>query len=428
MISSDATTTALSRTNRLLPIVACAVLGIAFFLTEHDLGRSRLESLAVESETMEVSVESGSAQRQLGFSLVAALGVYCLWAGGGRSWRLDDPLAVLVLAGVAWCAASVAWSVDPALTAKRVAALGFCLVGVAGISRQLSARQLCVAAATVLTAYCLFGVAAEIALGTFRPWAEEYRFAGTVHPNTQGVYCAALCLAAAALAGRGRGHRLPLVLFAVAAALLLLTKSRTALAGAAVGLSVIVLPRIPRRARVLTGVAAAWAASMLLLCGAIAGGVADRATDALLLGRTEDTASLSGRVPLWTDLAARASDRLWLGHGYDSFWNAENIEDISADAGWAICSAHSLYLDVVLGVGLIGAGLLLAAGAIGLGRLGSRYLATAEPGSGFFFGLLVFGAVAGLLESTFVQPSFVALVAACGLAQAAFFPKEDATP
>jgi len=36
--------------------------------------------------------------------------------------------------------------------------------------------------------------------GRFGPWAGDYRFAGTVHPNTQGPALAALCLAALALA------------------------------------------------------------------------------------------------------------------------------------------------------------------------------------------------------------------------------------
>ena len=53
-------------------------------------------------------------------------------------------------------------------------------------------------------------------------------------------------------------------------------------------------------------------------------------------------------------------------------------------------------------------------------RLASQYRATGDGGFGFLFGMLVMGAVGGLMESAYLQPMFVPFVAACGIGQVAF--------
>lgn len=409
--------------------LAVLVLGVAFFLTEHDWGRSRLEAFSLSAEQLEDATGGGSAWRQLAFSLVAAMGLFFLLRRGGRRCRFDDPLAWLLILYVAWCATSVAWSIDALLTAKRVVVLAFCLLGALGLARQLSPRQLCLLTTAILTAYCVLGLGAEMALGTFRPWSREYRFGGTVHPNTQGVYCAALCLAAAALAGRWGRQSLPaLGLFAVAAVLLVLTRSRTACVGLAFALAVVALVGFSPKARLVTAVAGTWVFCTAVFATALCGmDPQKQMTNVILLGRTEHVASLNGRIPLWNELLPYVRQRPLQGYGYDGFWNAHHIEDLSEISQWAIHVAHSMYLDVLLSVGLIGAGLLLLAGALGAYRHARQYLIAGDSSSGFFFGLLVFGAVTGVLESGFIQPMFVPMVAACGLAQAAFGREEVAS-
>src|SRR4029079_2347101 len=81
-----------------------------------------------------------------------------------------------------------------------------------------------------ITAFVLAGVFAELALGTFRPWRHDYRFAGTCHPNDQGLQCALLVIAAgfAEFTERDR-PRLRRALMALGLIGLALSKSRTTL-------------------------------------------------------------------------------------------------------------------------------------------------------------------------------------------------------
>jgi O-antigen ligase len=431
MIRTSTITAKVPWASRLTLGLAIAVLGVAFFLTEHSLSRSNVEGFSLTTEQLADAVEDGSLRRQLGFSLVAALGLLLLWRhNGAQRQRLRDPLVGLLALYVIWCALSVAWSVDAALTVKRVAVLGFCCLGVLGLTRQLAPRQLCLLAMVLLAGYAILGVAAELALGTFRPWAEEYRFGGTVHPNTQGVYCAVLCLAATALAGRSkRETSLAIGLFVIGAILLVLTRSRTACAGLAVTLAVLALMKVSARTRLLAAVAGAWAVCTLALAGSFCrANTEGKLAEVILLGRAEHLTSLNGRIPLWTELLAYIGKRPLVGHGYGSFWTGAHIADVSEISQWTSHVAHSLYFDAVLGIGIIGLVLLLLAGVLGGCRLAKRYLATGDGGYGFLFGLLVFGAVSGLLESGFLQPTLVPLVAACGLAHVAFCPQEASVP
>lgn len=407
--------------------IAMVVLGAAFFLVEHDLRRSQFESFSVTTEDMENSVQAGDAWRQVAFFTVAVLGGSFLFGPGAKPLCLRGPMAWLILAGVAWCVASVAWSIDTGLTVKRVAVLLFCLLGALGVASRLSPGQLGTLAMSVLAAYIALGIGAELVLGTFRPWTGDYRFAGTVHPNTQGSYCGILCLAAAALVGSSpRGRMLPLTLFAAAAALLLLTRSRSACAATAAALVAIVFLRSTPRIRLLTVIGGAWAASTVALACALWGtNPEDALGNAILLGRTDQSASLSGRIPLWHELLPYIENRPLVGYGYNSFWTQEHIADISEVSEWAIHTAHSVYVDTLLSVGLVGATLLFLIVMIGAWRLGAQYSATRDGGYAFLLGVLVFGAVGGVLESSFLQPMFIPLIAACGLFHAAFLIPED---
>jgi hypothetical protein len=179
-------------------------LGLAFFLSEHDWTKSRLENFALSDQDMAASVEGGAANRQVAFLAVGGLGLVLLGnttflaLGQGRTLSFRNSAAVLALGYAAWCVASVAWSVETALTAKRLAVLILCLVGVLGVCRHLGGRDLCTLALLLTSGFALIGIAAELSLGTFRPWAGDYRFGGTVHPNAQGVYCRRRRRAAAA--------------------------------------------------------------------------------------------------------------------------------------------------------------------------------------------------------------------------------------
>ncbi|MBN1851697.1 MAG: O-antigen ligase family protein [Pirellulales bacterium] len=424
-----------SSASRLTLGLAVVVLGIVFFVTEHDLKRSSLESPSVTTEEMENAVRTGTVLRQVGFLLVATMGLFFLLRRQGYLFYFTDPLSWLLMLYLTWCVASLTWSMDTVLTAKRVIVLGCCCLGALGLARQFSPCQLHILATTVLAGYVTLGIVVEIAMGAFQPWSTAYRFAGTVHPNTQGVYCAVLCLAAATALFDGRSfsrNLSALILFAAVAVLLVFTRSRTACAGLAITLAFLVLMRVRAKVRILIAVTGI-CILCTVLCGVeLASAVwgprpARQLATAVLLGRTEKLESLTGRIPLWRELSSYVIERPWLGYGYGTFWSPDHIRKVSTTSEWTINSAHSLYMEALLNVGLIGTGLLLTAVVVATWRLARQSLVSDGSGYAFLASLQVFGMVTGLLESGFLQPRFIPLVAASGLAHAAFCSRRPAT-
>ena len=166
------------------------------------------------------------------------LGGMLLLVAGRQPRQIANPTMLFLTTYLMICCASVAWSDDPILSIKRVAVLGFCMIGVIGVAKHLNALDLL--KVTVAVAFFLvgMGVCTELALGTFKPFNGDYRFAGTVHPNTQGAYCAILAVAGFFGAkGPTRGRFIFMVAFAVGIGLLLLTKSRASCAGCLIALA-----------------------------------------------------------------------------------------------------------------------------------------------------------------------------------------------
>ena len=77
--------------------------------------------------------------------------------------------------------------------------------------------------------------------------------------------------------------------------------------------------------------------------------------DAILkiLGKSS---TLTGRVPMWRVLFVKASQRPWLGYGFNGFWSTHNrgVWDL---LHWKPLVAHNGYLDLTLELGLLGLGI-----------------------------------------------------------------------
>ena len=172
---------------RRAPWLAIAMVGLAFLIAEQRPSASRLDDFAVDTDQMAVESEGGSPTRRLGFSLIALLGAVGLMRPPRYPLEMRSALAVLGVFYIGWSLASLAWSEDPASTARRLVVVVFCFLGVLGLCRQLSVRDVAVLALALNAFYILLGLGAELALGSFRPWSGSYRFAGMAHPNSQGA-------------------------------------------------------------------------------------------------------------------------------------------------------------------------------------------------------------------------------------------------
>ncbi|MFQ5730470.1 MAG: O-antigen ligase family protein [Planctomycetaceae bacterium] len=435
-----------------------AVVFGAFFLADHDLSVSQSDAFTGTADEMEQQAAGGNALRRASFLAIAGLGVLGLLlpayaergqrgttgSGSDDGHRRAEPfaihnprtairpgvLALLIAALAGWCLLSVLWSDMPSMSLRRCIVAGCLLVGAVGIARQLSLRELVHLAWIIPAVWLAIGVSAEIRLGTFRPWSGEYRFSGTTHPNTQGLSLATMCFATFCLAREGRWKKRGyLVVCGIGLLFLVLTKSRTSFAGVLGALTLLLTMRTASGTKWSVGLFAVWsvatAALFVLLFNVDVG---EQLTHLALMGRKEQSASLTGRMPIWTVLADFVSQRPIVGYGYESFWTPDRIDAVSTELQWGIREAHSAYIDTVLSVGLVGAGLLLLTVFTGLRSAAQRYLKTGHPSFGFLFAVCVFGLINAFTESGMTMPMFVPFVAVCGFVQLARLRPANAGP
>lgn len=401
-----------------------ALLLIALSLaTEHDLEVSAAEAFTSTADEMEEQAEGGNLLRRVAFLGLAAVGAWGLVAGK-QPFRPTGALAGAMLAFVAWSAGSVLWSIDPGMTVRRVIVLVCFFLGAAGLARLLSPRELMKLALVCSVVFLGVGVLAELKLGTFRPWAGDYRFAGTQHPNTQGMNLAMLCLSSFCLARESaRGRTILFGLFAVGFLFLILTKSRTSCAAVLLALGPLWLLKYRPQVAVALGAGTSWAIAAAVLALMLVGiDLVQEAADVALLGREEEAESLTGRIPIWTELAPYLAERPLAGYGYASFWTPEHIDRITSTLQWPIREAHSSYIDTVLSVGLVGAAIMALIVVLAMTRCAARYVESGEGSYGFLFGLALYCLVNAFTESGMTMLLFVSFIVTTGFAQLAFAP------
>ena len=89
----------------------------------------------------------------------------------------------------------------------------------------------------------------------------------------------------------------------------------------------------------------------------------------MLLGRADsDVASLTGRTDLWAVLWDYAMQRPVTGFGYGTFWTLDRISDVAGRIHWIPWQAHSAYLEVLLGLGLVGCVLYVVLWVLGVSQ------------------------------------------------------------
>ncbi len=400
---------------------AALLLGTLYFLSDHSVYVSLAQDFTQDADGMLETVEGGNPFRRLAYLSIAALGVGFFVSQPSR--MRPTILGGLILATAALSFASVLWAQDRGLCLRRLLVLGMALFGMFGVASKFTLKEICLIALSVSVGCVLIGLGCEIALGTFRPWLSDYRFSGTVHPNTQGVYLATICFASLALAVADAPRRkLYGSLLCGAIVLLILTKSRTSTAGVLASLGLVVLALSPPRVRWLFPVlgigAAATGLLLLLLSGADADALIAKFA---LMGREEEAESFSGRTTIWPVLQPYIDHRFWLGHGYESFWTPGVIDSVTTECQWAVREAHSAYREILLGLGFVGLMLFCTAALVGMGNSVYEYFTRRDATALFWFGMIVNGFFNGMFESGMVWISVPTFFIAVGLMRMAFF-------
>lgn len=398
-----------------LAFTVVIVMG-AFFAIDHDYHTSVHEAYTSTAAEFEKMVTGGNLLRRFAFFGIAGVGLLFLAVSPHARWSpglLSNCIAITAL----WAASTWLWSIDPEMTQRRLIVLGCVLIGAYGIGRSFSPRDLCRLGVAAGLASLAVGLFAEFSLGSFKPWSGEYRFAGTLHPNTQAMYLAVLTLSSFCLARSGEaGSSKYWLTFLLALGFLVLTRSRTATAAALLGVAAAGTLQASWSSRIAVILGTVFIGALILL-GVLASGVdlQREMQQAVLLGREEQSESLTGRLPIWMEVSDHIATRPFQGHGYDTFWTPDNIDIVSTRVQWGLRESHNAYLELTLSLGLVGLGLVLSCVLLGIVRAVAQFQATGDAAYGLMAGLFIFGLSNGLLESGMIFPQWPAFIALCGL-------------
>lgn len=365
--------------------------------------------------------EAGSFKRKAALILYGLLGTASVVLFRDQRWNPRWLGITLLTLLVIWVAASVGWSAETGISLRRFIAMFLTLIGSLGVARLLRPDELVSSVLMALTLLVTTSLAIDVAAGA-RPWQSEYRFAGTLHANTQATYCAVLCLAAYCQRAAFGLRWMPRLAFLIGFAGIVLTKSRTALLAVVFGLFVAIAVRFSAGMRwAFVAFAISLVAFATVTFASLGDGERSQIRDTALMGRTEQAGSLTGRLPLWDELSDYAAKRPLTGYGYEGFWTAKRIDAVMRSQGWTLQSAHNSYLEATLQIGLIGLTLGLLLLFVTSQALHTAYEVTGVGGYAFAAGLIGIGLADGLLQSHFVNVSFPTVIAVIATLNVLFF-------
>lgn len=414
MIQNDQLDEVLSRPDEhrasfLLRMFLIVLFATAFYVDQADWQVSTYAEFAVSPDDVMEGIVADKSSRKMAYTVVGLVGILMLLVPAHRRVGFGNlPVAMLCIY-VFLCTASILWSDVPWTTTKRLGITTFGLLATFGAARHLSLRDVIDIAIGIGATLLVVGVYAELRLGTFRPWANGYRFSGIFHPNAQGAICGVMVIAALfRIKAADRGKLIYVGFLLLAGTFLVLTKSRTSIVGCVCGISAAWYLGAARNKQIFMGfgLPAAVCAGLIVLL-LLDTELASSATTAASFGRDSenDLLTFNGRVPLWSSLLEWVAKRPLLGYGYQAFWTEDRLYEVSFDNDWAPASAHSTFLEVLLSTGLLG-GAIFALGILAAFRVSiKRCLETKAPTDVFVFALLVYAVIGSCFESNYSQGS-----------------------
>ncbi len=393
------------------------VLGVAamvagFWYPEHDWEQSIY--FADIDEMVYDGTQNLTADRLIGIDksatvtriIFATCGITCFWFQRRFRLRTSSPLLWIGLAFGAMIYGSVFWSINPVHTLFKLVVLS-CMGGAAiGYATTFSLRQFLEWLALMSAAYLCIGLIAELSLGTFK-LGGGHRFVGTIHPNSEAIFGAMVCLTARLFYRPDRSRVLAVSLILLAVFCIYLTKSRTTLAAVVVSFAIMQILAARGKNRIYlificVFIGGCMTVSSVLLSVRNTG----KLGNVMAMGRTENVTTLTGRLPLWEELLTWVEKSPVLGYGYLAFWDAKRVEYLSETLSWEIPHGHNMYIDISLDIGLVGAVLFICM-LVGALISGARlYMQTNKIEYAIVVGIFILAMINGCGESLFKLPGF----------------------
>ncbi len=403
-----------------IPWVTFIFLSVVFFVAQHDL----FFSLMMEDMSWRVGIADstleGSAARRIVFLILGVFGIVCLMRRSRKPLKIYGLFGWLIVSYLLLAFLSLVWADSFALTFRRLVVFAMFCLGAVALAGCFSLRDIILYIFFSAIMFLLIGICAEVALGILRPFEPGYRFAGTQHPNSQGLNCALLLLSSFTAAWyMKRGYKFFVAGALIGLVFLVLTKSRSSFASAIFALFVYwsLVSSTSRKLTIVLVLSLTFCLLMLLVGDTLFLTM----RRAILLGRenpSDDT--LVGRIPLWNQCLEYVSKRPFLGYGYGGFWTPHHIRKISEFQDWGISEAHSIYLEHLLSVGCIGMIAFISIFILGIRKSVNYLKASRNRGYAFLCSLLLFCLVGGLLESSTANSSYLMFLSMVVLANLGF--------
>lgn len=338
---------------RVIERVFVFVLLVSSMTVVDVLTRPAYES-ARDPEAVSTDVPLPTVIIESGVYAVGALLVLLRWRRVLSAARAVWPLVALALLS----AISTVWSEVPSLTIRRsIFLLGSTFIGIylgerfsmEQLSRWL-AQVLCMMMAVSVVLYCIDPSSVLDHITSDGAWKGL-----TINKNTFGWYMAvAVVLLTLVRFRRFRWSRYVFLLTGFI--LLLLSRSVTSLVGCVLMISILPLWRAIRSGdktrRFL------FFFILMSICAGICFVWTEQALLFRVLGRDS---TFTGRTNLWALVLSAITKRPLLGYGYGAFWSGMKNEalNIYIMSGWTPMGAHNGYLELLLGVGILGVPCLL---------------------------------------------------------------------
>jgi exopolysaccharide production protein ExoQ len=302
-----------------------------------------------------------------------------------------------------WALASAAWSVAGSFTIVHwIALLGTGMVGLYLAMRFEPVEQL------NLVAGCLAAVAiASLLVALFVPsigMAPGGAWQGVFYPKNSlgrmmalGTFCFVLLVIE-----RRRWRGVCIAMAILCAVLLLLSQSATAIV-----VCLFMLALLPFRKLLTLGnrlLVPLLAFFFMLVMPCIAWLADNSITILRILGRDN---SFTGRFPLWEVLLQEIGSRPIFGFGYGAFWTTGEADRVRATIGWSAPNAHNGFLEILLGVGLVGGAFFLIGLLRNIGFAVRAARTGGHVGESWPLFFIIFNLLYSLTESSLLTANFI---------------------
>ncbi len=411
------------------PWLILVFLSILFYFIE---GHELTYSLGIDQEITTEDLANmasgeGSPLRRISLALLAIAAAFIFFFKGLQKIEINGILGWSIILFISWSLVSLTWSTDAPLTLRRLSVLLAFSISGFFLSQRYPVKNLVYFAIISCGLYLITGLSCEIYLGTFTPFIDDYRFAGTHNENMQGANCALLFISASTIyfsKSKNRYYYLLIMIFALCA--LFLTKSRTSFYCSILAVLIIYVASSPINLKKLISLMAFFAILLGFVVVMTNSGSTDMSDtfSVLNLGRsTEDVETYTGRTMVWKICLHYIADRPYIGYGFNCFWNAKHIYEMFSTLQWPLNSAHSLYLNLMLSVGLVGAIIFVTLLVWGIRSMFTQFKNTGEFGYLFLFSLFIFFTIHGIFEGYLIEMGYFPFVFFWGICYCGFTKK-----